>query len=164
MPDSAIEALRSNAAVWAGMRQLSRPVYDETRAINESLSPREFATEAARIDLVIGEKNRGQAPYGRTFDDVLGLTPRAVVHQLSGQGHLAHLEAPEQLAGMIAWGIGELPTVVLAMMVTWDWLRSDTRDAKRHDRKADRDGDAELAAYNEHLARLAEHGRDPRPR
>ena len=101
MPDSAIEALRSNAAVWAGMRQLSRPVYDETRAMNESLSPREFATEAARIDLVIGEKNRGQAPYGRTFDDVLGLTPRAVVNQLSGQGHLAHLEAPEQLAGMI---------------------------------------------------------------
>lgn len=101
MPDQAIEALRSNATVWAGMRQLSRPVYDETRAINESFSPREFATEAARIDLIIGENNRGQAPYGETFDDVLHLTPRAVVHQLSGQGHLAHLEAPEQLAGMI---------------------------------------------------------------
>ena len=77
---------------------------------------------------------------------------------------VSDLLADQQLAGMIAWGIGELPTVVLAMMVTWDWLRSDTRDAKRHDRKADRDGDAELAAYNEHLARLAEHGRDPRPR
>ncbi|WP_238146859.1 cytochrome c oxidase assembly protein [Ornithinimicrobium murale] len=73
------------------------------------------------------------------------------------------LLADQQLAGMIAWGIGELPTVVLAMMVTWDWLRSDTRDAKRHDRRADRDGDAELAAYNEHLAHLARHGRDTRP-
>nr|WP_306238325.1 bifunctional copper resistance protein CopD/cytochrome c oxidase assembly protein [Ornithinimicrobium sp. HY1745] len=74
------------------------------------------------------------------------------------------LLADQQLAGMIAWGIGELPTVVLAMMVTYDWLRSDTRDAKRLDRKADRDGDADLAAYNEHLAHLAEHGRDTRPR
>lgn len=74
------------------------------------------------------------------------------------------LLADQQLAGMIAWGIGELPTVVLAMMVTWDWLRSDTREAKRHDRRADRDGEAELAAYNEHLAQLAQHGRDTRPR
>lgn len=74
------------------------------------------------------------------------------------------LLADQQLAGMIAWGIGELPTVVLAMMVTWDWLRSDTREAKRHDRRADRDGEAELAAYNEHLAQLARHGRDTRPR
>ena len=69
----------------------------------------------------------------------------------------------QQLAGMIAWGIGELPTVVLAMMVTYDWLRSDDREAKRHDRRADRDGDAELAAYNEHLAHLARHGRDTTP-
>lgn len=74
------------------------------------------------------------------------------------------LLADQQLAGMIAWGIGELPTVVLAMMVTLDWLRSDSREAKRQDRKADRDGDADLAAYNEHLAELARRGHDPRPR
>ncbi len=73
------------------------------------------------------------------------------------------LLADQQLAGMIAWGIGELPTVVLAMMVTLDWLRSDDREAKRHDRKADRDGDADLTAYNEHLAQLARRGSDPRP-
>jgi len=73
------------------------------------------------------------------------------------------LLADQQLAGMIAWGIGELPTVVLAMMVTLDWLRSDDREAKRHDRKADRDGDADLTTYNEHLAQLARRGSDPRP-
>lgn len=101
MHDEGIEELRANASVWAGMRELSRPVYDETRAINGSPSPREFASEAARIDFIIGEANRGQAPYGKTFDDVLRLTPGAAVHQLTGQGHLAHLEAPEQLAGMI---------------------------------------------------------------
>lgn len=74
------------------------------------------------------------------------------------------LLADQQLAGTIAWGIGELPTVVLAMMVTYDWLRSDDREAKRHDRRADRDGDAELTAYNEQLAELARRGSDPRPK
>jgi hypothetical protein len=34
------------------------------------------------------------------------------------------------------------------------WSRSDARDAKRKDRQAERDGDAELNAYNEHLASL----------
>lgn len=101
MADEAIERLRSNRSVWAGMRKLSRPVYDETRGINESVSSRELASEAARVDFIIGEMNRGEAPYGETFDDVLNLTPRAAVHQLIGQGHLAHLEAPVQLAGMI---------------------------------------------------------------
>src|SRR5699024_5394600 len=36
MTGEAIEALRSNASVWAEMRRLSRPVYGETRAINEA--------------------------------------------------------------------------------------------------------------------------------
>jgi cytochrome c oxidase assembly factor CtaG/putative copper export protein len=58
----------------------------------------------------------------------------------------------QQAAGGIAWSVGEIPTVVLAVLVAILWNRSDTRDAKRSDRAADRDGDAELAAYNEMLA------------
>jgi cytochrome c oxidase assembly factor CtaG/putative copper export protein len=58
----------------------------------------------------------------------------------------------QQSAGGIAWSVGEIPTVVLAVLVAVLWNRSDTRDAKRSDRAADRDGDAELAAYNEMLA------------
>ena len=38
------------------------------------------------------------------------------------------------------------------------WQRSDRRDAVRLDRAADRDNDAELAAYNAMLAQLS--GRD----
>lgn len=60
----------------------------------------------------------------------------------------------QQLGGTIAWGIGEMPTLVLAMLVTWDWLRRDERDARRGDRRAARDEDAELAAYNERLASM----------
>lgn len=58
----------------------------------------------------------------------------------------------QQAAGGIAWSVGEIPTVVLAVLVAILWNRSDAREAKRSDRAADRDGDAELAAYNEMLA------------
>ncbi|MGB3257415.1 MAG: cytochrome c oxidase assembly protein [Ornithinimicrobium sp.] len=60
----------------------------------------------------------------------------------------------QQLGGGIAWGIGEMPTLALAMLVTLDWLRRDERDARRSDRQADRDEDAELTAYNERLAAM----------
>jgi len=58
----------------------------------------------------------------------------------------------QQAGGGIAWSVGEIPTVVLAVLVALLWSRSDARDAKRSDRAADRDGDAELTAYNEMLA------------
>ncbi|WP_374928383.1 cytochrome c oxidase assembly protein [Kytococcus sedentarius] len=66
------------------------------------------------------------------------------------------LIADQQLGGGIAWGIGELPVVILAIMVGLEWASSDDRERKRYDRKAGRDDDAELRAYNEHLARMGE--------
>jgi len=62
--------------------------------------------------------------------------------------------ADSNLAGGIAWGFGEVPTLMLMVLVAVQWSRSDTRLAKRLDRAADRDGDAELNAYNEQLARM----------
>lgn len=61
----------------------------------------------------------------------------------------------QQTAGGIAWSIGEIPSLALAILVAFMWSRSDSRDAKRYDRRADRDGDAELQAYNEMLASRA---------
>lgn len=66
------------------------------------------------------------------------------------------LLSDQQLGGSIAWGIGEMPTLVLAMLVTLDWLRRDERDARRGDRQAERDEDAELTAYNERLSAMNE--------
>lgn len=60
--------------------------------------------------------------------------------------------ADQQVGGGIAWSIGEAPTVALAIIVAILWYRDDGREAKRYDRKADRDGDAELAEYNAMLA------------
>ena len=64
--------------------------------------------------------------------------------------------ADQHTAGEIAWGIGEAPTLVLAVVVAVQWFRRETRESVRLDRQADRDGDAELAAYNARLARLRE--------
>ncbi len=63
----------------------------------------------------------------------------------------------QQHGGAIAWGIGDVPSLLLAMLVVLAWVRSDDAEARRHDRQADRDHDADLAAYNARLASLAEH-------
>jgi putative copper resistance protein D len=65
--------------------------------------------------------------------------------------------ADQQLGGAITWGIGEAPTLALALAVAVAWVRSDEREGRRQDRQAERDGGAELAAYNARLARIAEH-------
>lgn len=62
--------------------------------------------------------------------------------------------ADQKVGGGIAWSIGEIPTLILAVSVVVMWARSDTVLARRLDRKADRDGDAELADYNEMLEKL----------
>jgi putative copper resistance protein D len=53
------------------------------------------------------------------------------------------------------WGIGEVPTLLLAIGVAVTWSRSDERETKRRDRAADRSGEAELNAYNDMFAQLA---------
>ena len=62
----------------------------------------------------------------------------------------------QYLGGGIAWSIGEIPTLVLAIIVAIQWSRSDDRETKRRDRHDDRTGDAELSNYNARLTKLAE--------
>lgn len=65
----------------------------------------------------------------------------------------------QQYGGNIAWGIGELPVLALAIGVIIAWRLSDEKEARRKDRQADRDEDAELKAYNEMLAQTARRDR-----
>ncbi len=65
----------------------------------------------------------------------------------------------QRLGGGIAWAAGEVPLVLVMIALLIQWRRSDQRTAKRLDRAADRDDDAELAAYNAMLAKLAQAGR-----
>jgi len=62
------------------------------------------------------------------------------------------------LGGQVAWGLSEIPTLIVLIVIAVQWSRSDERDATRKDRQADRDDDAELRAYNEHLTRLSRRG------
>ncbi len=61
----------------------------------------------------------------------------------------------QRLGGGIAWAAGEIPLVVVMIALLVQWSRSDKRTARRLDRAAERDDDAELAAYNAMLAELA---------
>ena len=65
------------------------------------------------------------------------------------------LLADQRGGGAVAWGVGEFPTLILALLVTLAWVRSDGAESTRLDRQANRDDDAELKAYNAHLSALS---------
>ncbi len=65
----------------------------------------------------------------------------------------------QTVAGGIACSFGELPTVLVLLVVLVTWMGSDERRARALDRAADRSGDAELVAYNARLKALAEQSR-----
>jgi putative copper resistance protein D len=71
---------------------------------------------------------------------------------------LADLLADQHAAGAIAWGMGEVP-IILALIATFiQWMRDDSREAKRIDRNEARMAAMgepdELAQYNNYLSQL----------
>ena len=79
-----------------------------------------------------------------------------------GRTDTAALLADQQRGGAIAWGAGDLPSLLLGVALLLGWIRSDKQTTTRLDRQADRDGDAELRAYNARLAALTpEQKREP---
>jgi cytochrome c oxidase assembly factor CtaG len=66
--------------------------------------------------------------------------------------------ADQTSAGGIAWAFSEVPSVLVLLALLFQWYRSEQRQARRKDRAAERDGDAELAAYNAYLASLNARG------
>lgn len=71
-----------------------------------------------------------------------------------GQTDDAALLADQQRGGAIAWAAGDIPSLLLGVALLLSWVRSDAQETKRLDRRADRDGDAELRRYNEQLASM----------
>lgn len=61
----------------------------------------------------------------------------------------------QRLGGGLAWAAGEIPLLVVVVALLIQWSRQDERSARRDDRRADVDGDADLRAYNAMLRRLA---------
>ncbi|HEX7322771.1 MAG TPA: cytochrome c oxidase assembly protein [Mycobacterium sp.] len=73
------------------------------------------------------------------------------------------LAGDQRLGGGITWAAGEIPLLIVMIALLAQWRSSDQRTAKRFDRSADRDHDAELAAYNNMLAELARRDAAGRP-
>ena len=63
--------------------------------------------------------------------------------------------ADQAAGGAFAWGVGEIPTIIITLMVVWQWSRSDDRERKRLDRASDREGNQDLSDYNQMLARIS---------
>lgn len=61
----------------------------------------------------------------------------------------------QQNGGAIAWGIGEIPTALLTVIVSVQWFKADKRESTRLDRASDRTGNQDLNEYNAMLAKLA---------
>ncbi|MFI6812458.1 cytochrome c oxidase assembly protein [Nonomuraea sp. NPDC050328] len=55
--------------------------------------------------------------------------------------------------GAIAWGFGEIPTLIVLIALAYQWYHDEERKARRSDRRAEK-GDTELDSYNAYLAKL----------
>ncbi|GAA4818894.1 cytochrome c oxidase assembly protein [Tomitella cavernea] len=78
----------------------------------------------------------------------------------------------QQTGGGITWASGELPLLLIMAALGVQWSRSDQRRARQHDRREERDHDAELESYNamfqelarrDHADDSAEHGHGNAP-
>jgi putative membrane protein len=58
------------------------------------------------------------------------------------------------IAGGLAWSYGELPTLIIVLVLLTRWHRDDTTRATAADRRHDRHGNADLDAYNDYLTHL----------
>jgi len=97
-------------------------------------------------------------PLHAFFGVVLMGMPKVLGESFYRSLHLSwhtDLLGDQRLGGGIAWAAGEIPLVLVMIALLVQWSRSDRRTARRLDRAADRDEDADLAAYNAMLAELA---------
>jgi cytochrome c oxidase assembly factor CtaG/putative copper export protein len=90
-------------------------------------------------------------------DSVLGESYWAQLHRPYQQSLLDD----QHLGGSLSWALGEIPMIVVIAAIFVQWLRSDTREARRHERSEalHTAGDTELDSYNRYLARLHEEDR-----
>ncbi|WP_407674962.1 cytochrome c oxidase assembly protein [Phaeacidiphilus oryzae] len=95
-------------------------------------------------------------PFHAFFGIAIMMSRSVMVHTFAHPAASLGVDAlgDQHAAGGLAWAFSEIPSVIVLIALTSQWAKSERRVAKREDRKADRDGDAELNAYNAYLASL----------
>lgn len=97
-------------------------------------------------------------PFHAFFGVVLMTTPTPVAENYYRYLDMpwADLAASQYLGGSVAWSAGELPLLIVVLVLGIQWARQDDKEAKRKDRHMDLGLDDDLAEYNEMLKKLAE--------
>lgn len=100
--DDYVAHLRRSPA-WAVLRPLAQPMGEELAAI-DAFEPSldGYCRLMVPVTLILGARNEGKAPYGTAFAPFASALPQARLTRLTGQGHLAHVEAPADLAEAIS--------------------------------------------------------------
>lgn len=87
---------------WQVLRPLAAPLADELAAINAHQPGFDgYRNLDIPVTLILGALNENRAPYGAAFAPFAAALPQADLVRLAGQGHLAHAEAPADLARAI---------------------------------------------------------------
>ena len=110
----------------------------------------------AKLGIVLGS-----LPFHAFFGVALMMTTAVIAENYYRGLNLPwtyNLFDDQRAGGGIAWAAGEIPLVVIMLALLVQWQRSDTRQAKRYDRNAVRDHDAELENYNDMLKELNKRG------
>lgn len=91
---------------WSVLRSLAEPLGEELAAIN-SYTPAldRYRDLQMPVTLVLGALNEGVAPYGTAFAPFAAALPQANLVRLAGQGHLAHVDAPADLARAVTGAV-----------------------------------------------------------
>ncbi|OKH71663.1 hydrolase [Mycobacterium sp. SWH-M5] len=100
--DDYVADLRRSPA-WAVLRALAQPMGEELAAI-DAFEPSldDYCRLMVPVTLILGARNEGKAPYGTAFAPFASALPQARLTRLTGQGHLAHVDAPADLAEAIS--------------------------------------------------------------
>ncbi|KHO21789.1 alpha/beta fold hydrolase [Mycolicibacterium setense] len=87
---------------WPVLRALAAPLAEELAAINAHQPGLDSYRQLdIPVTLILGALNENRAPYGTAFAPFAAALPQADLVRLPGQGHLAHVEAPADLARAI---------------------------------------------------------------
>ena len=97
-PVNQVDALRGTPA-WAYLKPLAIPAATELSALNRHQPAfAAFAAVGVPVTILIGSLNDNREPYGTAANRFLDALPDVRRITLPGQGHLAHVEAPDELA------------------------------------------------------------------